>query len=347
MTSGGHDPPVPGADDAAADRARAGYDAAGALRRRLDGLVARGRLSADQADLVAAELAGAPAGEGRARRRGVLVEAVGYLGAALVLAATALLGEELWADLTHWARTALLVLIALMLATAGRWVRPPGTVGAADRVAGTLWVLSTAAVAGAAAVAADWAAIADDQRLLLVGVVALMPAGLWWWLRPAALQLVVLFAAAGASVAGLLLAVDPDVSWAWALLVTAFGVAWLLLVWGGVLGPTRTGHVLGAAAAAVGPQTAGGDADVAAPAAGLVVAVALLAAGVAIRAPALAVIGTIATTGYLLELAQELLPGELGWMVGMLVAGAALLAGSLTALRTARSRPPAQGAGDD
>lgn len=328
MISRGHEPAEPADGDAPR------------LRRRLDGLVAQGRLTAGQADLVAAELTGAPdGGAAGTRRRAVLVEAVGYVGAALVLAAVVLLGAELWADLAHWARTSLLVLIGLALAAAGRWVRPPGAVGAPDRLAGTLWVLSTAAWAGAAAVVTEWADVAGHQRVLIAGVVALVPAGLWWWARPAALQLVVLFAAAGASVGGLLLALEPDVAWAWALLVTAFGLAWGLLVWGGLLSPPRTGYVLGAVTAAVGPQIAAGDVDVAAPAVGLVVGVALIVAGVALGASVLAVIGTVATTGYLLELAQQLLPGELGWMVGMLVAGAALLAGSLTALRTARSRP--------
>lgn len=334
-------------DDSGATKRGTGDDA-GRVRPRLERLVTRGHLTAEQADIVAAELAGDPADRGGTRRRAVLVETVGYVGAALVLAAVALLGEALWAELAPWARTLLLALTAGLLWAAGRWVCPPGTVGPADRLGGTLGALSTGACAGAAAVAASWAGVAAEDRALLVGVVALVPAAWWWRARPAALQLVVLFAAAGTAAVGLMLVLDPDLAWTWALLVTAFGLAWTTLVWGGVLGPARTGYVLGAVTTAAGPQIAVGDAEIAAPAIGLALAVALIVASITVHQSALAVVGTVATTGYLLELTHRLLPGELGWMAGMLVAGAALLAGSLTTLRTARpGAPPPGGASDE
>lgn len=297
---------------------------------------------------MAARLAqGSPTGAGRTVRLSGLVETAGYLGAALVAAAVALLGDALWESLAHWAQTTLLVLIAVTLWVAGRWARPPGTVGAADRLAGFLWTLSTAAAAATAAAVVEWVDFPESPRVVVVGLVALVVAALLWRARSAALQLVTLFVGAAVTTSGLLVALEVAELWAWSLLVTAFGAAWTALVWGRLLQPAGTGYLLGAATIAVGPQIAAVEASTAGPATGVVIAVALIGASFVVARSSLTVVGTIAATVYLLQLAHRVLPGQLGWMVGMLAAGAGLLAGSLATLRTARPRQPAEGASSD
>jgi hypothetical protein len=60
----------------------------------------------------------------------------------------------------------------------------------------------------------------------------------------------------------------------------------------------------------------------------------------------LAVVGTLVAIAFLVQLAGQLLADEIGWLTGMLAAGAALLAASLAALRAAH-RPSAPPGGAD
>lgn len=307
------------------------------MRQRLDPLVERGALSGEQADLVAAELADADRGRWRSPE-GVsgLVEAAGYLGAALVAAAVVRIGDAVWRELDVWAQASVLLLLGAALWAGGRWVRPSQAVtGAADRLAGVLWLLAVAAWTGMAAVLVEAFAVPSDWRPLLVGLAGTAVAVPLWLTRRATLQLAAVFAAAMATLGGAVLVADPDAVWSWSLLVTAAGIAWTVLVWGRVLAPARIGYALGAATAAVGPQIAVGDAPLFSSIAGLIVAVGLLAASVTTRRASLAAVGTIAATGYVLQLGERLLPGELGWTIGLLAGGSALIAGSLATLRTA------------
>lgn len=309
------------------------------IRGQLDALVEREELTPAQAALVAAHLS---APTSAPRRAPVAVEALGYLGAALSAAALVRLADHVWALLEAWAQVSTLLLVAAALWAGGAWVRTPGSTPAADRLAGVLWLLSAGAFTGAAGVmldAVDAAGLVDlsaGELTVLLGVAAGTAAAPMWWARRRALQLLVLLAAVLTTACGGLVWAEVEAPWAWGLLVTALGIAWMVLAWGRLLAPRRAGLVLGALLAAGGPQLIAVDAELVGLLAGVAVAIGLLTASVIAREAALAGIGTVAATAYLLQSVAELLPGELAWTVGLLVAGVMLLAGSLATFRLAR-----------
>lgn len=309
------------------------------VRDRLDELVGAGELSSTQADAVAGAL-----DDGRHGGVPPLVEAAGYVGAALSAVGLLLIGDRFWDDLEYWAQTLVLLVLAGGLLAGGFWIRPVAASStAADRLSGTLWLLATLAWTGAVAVVVEAFAVDVDFRPLLLGAAGLAVGGGLWRLRPAGLQLVVMFASTMTTACGVFLLLEPDAAWAWATLVTGIGLAWSALVWGGLLRPERIGYLLGAAAALVGPEIAAWDAPIAAPVAGLAIAVGVVVANSrAVGLASLTAVGTLAATAYLLRLAGQVMPDEVGWTLGLLGAGALLLVVSLSTMRTARGDVPGQ-----
>lgn len=312
------------------------------VRARLQALVAEGVLSPEQADRVAAHLGhtGAVAAAGthprdsapRSRAAGVL-EAAGYLGAALVAAAVWLLGDAVWLALTQGIQALLLALVAVAVGLAGHAVHSRARGGPAGRIAGVLWALGTAALGGAVAHGLDTAGAPTDWQMLAAGVLATL-AGLWWWRqRPLMLQVLVLFLAVALALAGAFAVADLDPGPVTAALVTAAGAGWLAATAAGVLRPTGPSALLGALPAALGPQLATVAHPVAGPATAVATAVAVLVGGSRRSWPAPLVVGTLAATLAVLQLVDRLLPGEVGTILALLAAGAALLGGSVVTTR--------------
>ena len=315
------------------------------LRAALDPLVDDGTLTVAQADAVSARVA-------RPSRRGtVLVEAAGYIGAAIAAAALLLLLNELWGDLEAWARSAVLAVVAAALWAGGWWVRAPArdavAQGPAARLAGVLWLLACASLAGAVGIAAADADLVPERAIgVLVGAVLTVAALPLWRARPAVLQSIALYSGVLAVAMGGLFAAGVEAPWSNGLLATAVGVAWALLAWGAWLPPARANLVLGALVAAVGPAWVAVDALTAGLVLGIAVGVALVAASLPLARPAVTAIGILAVTGYLLRMMSEVLPEGLGPTIGLLLVGLAVLAGALAALRVAAgTRGGADGTG--
>ena len=298
-------------------------------RARADGIV-----SAEQVDRLRA-LASTPAPSGGGRLRGWVAEAIGYVGAALVAVAGMLTVGQFWTELAPWAHVALTGLLAVVLLTAGAAVSgEPGT--PLGRLGSVLWCSGVGAVLGTSALAATELAGLEDATS---GVASFAPATavaiVLWWRRPRALQeLAVLAGTLGTSTALLGMA-DVELGDWGGLLVWAIGVAWLALAWGEVVRPARTGRVVGAAVALIGPLMAFGASGRWGPVLGVVTAGALVAASVPARETVLLGLGVIGLFVFVPNLVLEYFGDELGAPMALLLSGVVLLG---VALWIARSR---------
>lgn len=326
-----------------------------ALRR----LVERRTLTAEQAEAVRAEFADAdderariaaqdggghaahdPADSERAGARRVppLAEAAGYAGAALAVSAALAASVDLWAQLQPWAQLALLALAALVTWAGGVAVGR-STEPAARRLVAVLWLVSTAATAGAAFIAADdLLDLTSERTAFAVSAVTLVQALVLWCARPSALQHL---AAHGAVllvvVTGLGLPERAPYEWV-GLAIWAVGVAWGLLTWGGLVRPVAMGAVLSALTALAGAQGLAFD-DLRTLGLLLLLAtvVACMAVGGASGRPALLGIGSVALAILVPQALNHWLPGALGGPAGVFLAGVVLIAGAIVTVRTARA----------
>lgn len=190
-------------------------------------------------------------------RRATLVEAIGYLGAALAVVAGGLVIGQYWPQIAPWGRVVLTATLTLAVGAAGAALRgsaqPP-----VQRLVGLLWFATSVGTAFVVGVAAEGlAGAADRDQWLAVAVAVLVVSAVLHRLWPRSLQLVAL---AGGTVGTALAAVAyPHAAvapLAVGLLVWALGVAWVLLAAGGWLLPATTGQVLGLLGVGAGAQAA-------------------------------------------------------------------------------------------
>lgn len=322
----------------------------GQIRRELEDLVGQGVLTATQADEVAARLAAVPT---HRAPRPVLAEVGGYLGAALAAAAVLLLVGEVWGDLGRWVRTAVLAVVTGVLLGAGWWVRVSlrtgrqqepvrrqalGSGGAVDRIGGVLWLLACASLFGTVAVGAEAVEAVPDHAIgFVAGLPLAVVAAVLWRARPGALQSVGLLAGVLATGVGALAVADQSASWTVGVLLAVVGVVWAGLGLGRWLPPRRANAVLGALVAVAGPHGLSLDASIAGLALGVALAVAVVGVGTASGIAAVTGVGVLGLVVYLVRVVADLVPGDLVWVIGMLLAGLLLLAGAVVGLRRART----------
>lgn len=263
-----------------------------------------------------------------------VAEALGYVGAALAIVAGVFIAQQFWADLTPWAQTALLGVVAVALLGAGAAVNGPiGT--PTGRLGSFLWVLAVAATSATFGVyASEVANIGDSDLALWVTAPATILAAVLWRLRERALQLItVTFGIAGVSMA-ILTRIDTTVVLWGGLLIWALGIAWMLLAYARVLAPLRAGLILGALGALVGPLFM--FEHTWALFLGLGTAVALIVIGVGKGITVLGGMGVVALFVYIPRIVFEYVGDGLAAVVAMLLVGIVLVA---VAIIVARRRP--------
>jgi hypothetical protein len=311
----------------------AGPDSA-ALAALLQRWTAAGLIDAQLAERMRADVAGpddmgGPAG----RRRAVAVEALAYLGSAVVVVGAALIAAEYWSDLATGARFVVVAGTSVVLLLAGALV--PGHTGAAwARLRAVLFLASTAAFAGALAVLADDVlGLPHDHSLVVVAAVSAAHAAALWLVTRSPAQQVGLMVAGAVTAAALINrgGGDPDLP---GLGVWGVGVAWAVLAWTGVLRPRRLGLAAGTATAIFGAMTtAGSDLGLALDLATVGAAVAL-----AILAQDLVVLG-IAALGVVLNVPaamQRWFPDSLSAAFALVVGGLSLVGVAVWIARAGR-----------
>lgn len=267
-----------------------------------------------------------------------VAEALGYVGAALAIVAGVFIAQQFWADLTPWAQTSLLGVIAIALLGAGAAVNGPiGT--PTGRLGSFLWVLAAGATAATFGVyASEVANVAEVDMALWVTAPATILAAVLWRLRERALQLItVTFGIAGVTMAILAQVDDTIVSWG-GLLIWALGIAWMLLAYARVLAPLRAALVLGALGALTGPLFMFDDNW--ALWLGLATAIALIVIGIGKSITALGGMAVVALFVYIPRIVFEYVGEGLAAVVAMLFTGIVLVA---IAIIVARRRPDTEG----
>jgi hypothetical protein len=314
------------------------------LRERLDGWVAAGLLGADQAErIVAAEAAAtvaAPAAtvEPPRRRTPYVVEALGYLGAALAAIAGFLAVDLMWPDIPLGAQlwfaaagTVLFAGAAMLTGTSGE--------PALRRLRSVLLVLSTLSLtAFTALLAAEvWHLGGRATALTAAATAAVYAAG--WWLRVRSpLQHLTTYAAAAVSAGLAVSLLGSDVALGWSgLAVWALSALWALAVHRGLLRPSAAGVVATAVGLLVAAQltmeVAAGHLLALATVAGLLVA------GVAGRRMWLLALAAIGVVQVVPQSAIRYLPQSAAAPLVVFVVGLLLVGIALWLARSARIQP--------
>jgi Predicted membrane protein (DUF2157) len=268
-----------------------------------------------------------------------VAEIVGYLGAALVLAAGGSVYAQQWDEMGHAVRVAIPAATALLGLIAGvplvRGVEPTFR-----RLGALLWLLSVGLVAVSVTVGmVDTSGDVPKSSLFVIGIVSLAYASvLYAFLRNTTTQLALL-ATVVAAVCGVVVWADPAqpnaALWFVAPLI-AIGLAWVAGGAIGVLRPRGTAFVLGSILVLYVPQfMLPTDFAWSTYVVGLTVSVALLAASAWLRSTAVLALSSVALFLYLVSTIMRYLSDTLGAPLALLLSGIALLA---VALGTSRLR---------
>ncbi len=309
----------------------------------IESWVRRGVVTPDQAAVMRADLGPAAPTTAPAtgpRTSSVLVEALGWLGATIVVIGLGLLIANWWDALGAWGRIVLVTAVAAGLVGAGFAL--PATTGPSRRVRVALWLAGSLGAAFAAGLIAEEALGNDADELVGVAaalVSAVVSAVLWRVGRHAVQHLAT---AVALGVAAMLLTsrvVTSGGEWLWpGLALAAVGTAWAALAAVDVIRPGDVGIRVGGAMSIVGVLTTmGSDA-------GRVIAVLVVAGwvGGALWRSDLALLG-MAALGALIAvpvLVGEWFPGALSAAIALLVVGGLLVGAAVLVARRRREPEP-------
>ncbi len=272
--------------------------------------------------------------------RGILLaEALGYVGAAIAVAAVWILLASRWDSFNFGGRVALVGLLTAIVAGAG--LSLAGSTSAPIRRLVSL--LLTSAIGGVTwivgIVVYDAVSWSSTIGIIVVGVTILVLATFLYLWRNRALPQVAMLAGALLIVAGCFTGTGLHDAGTWGALTSwAVGLAWALLGLGGWLRPAAVAVSFGTSTALVSAQVASfGGFRLVMLIVALATAGAVLGRGV-VRAEAyLVTIGSIGVLVFLPQLVVHLFGNAIGALVTMLVVGLLLV---VVSVRLARARSP-------
>lgn len=308
----------------------------------VDHWVDEGLITVAQADRMRAEVAAlgpsgdAVAAQARGRSSSLLGEALAYLGGAIVLVGSTLIGSWYWGDLSTAPRLGVLVGAAVLLLSAGAVV-PASLAGASGRLRSILWLVSTGAAAGALGVwASDVLETSDvDTFLVVAGGTAAYAAALWFVGR-GFVQQVAMVVSVALTVAALINRADISENLP-GLGVWAVGLGWAVLGWREHVQPGRAVLALGSTLALVGAMTtAGADAGMAFT---LVTVVVIVVAAVLLRDLLLLTVGTVGALANTPAAMTRWFPDSVAAAFALVAVGVLLLATAVWVMRSGRARP--------
>ena len=314
-----------------------------ALDELVEGWVAAGVITPEQADRM--RLSSPPRGASGPRSP-VVAEALAYLGGAVVVAGCILIGALYWSDLDDVWRFALLLAATALLLGGGALVPLRlGPVG--RRLRAVLWLASSAAWTGAAAVLVSTGlgpvpdVSPDAEATLVAGLVSAYALTLWFLHRHVLQQVALLVALAVLCGAGLEWLGWPGES---GIGVWALGVVWIGLGRAGVFRPPEVAVLLGSATAVLGSMTTT-DSD-----AGmvfvLVTVLGVVVAAILTHDLVLLGLGALATLLNLPMAMARWFAGSLSAAFALVLAGAVLVAAAVWVARRGPRRPSTGPAGD-
>jgi hypothetical protein len=316
------------------------------LAERFDSLVdhwvEEGLITPAQADRMRAEVAslepsgGAAAEHERGRGTSLLGEALGYLGGAIILVGSVLIGAWYWDDLSTPVRLAVLVGATLLLVAAGALV-PPSLGAAGARLRSVVWLASTGTAAGALGVlASDVLETSDADTFVIVSAGTAAYAAALWFAGRGFLQQVAMVVALALTAAALINRADLDADLP-GLGVWAVGVGWAVLGRLELARPGRAVLALGSALAMVGAMTTGGaDAGMVLT---LLTVVAIVVVSVLLRDLPLLAVGTVGALVNTPAAMTRWFPDSIAAAFGLVVVGAVLLGTAVWVTRGDRPRP--------
>ena len=274
-----------------------------------------------------------------------ITEVVGYLGAALAVAAGVALVGPRWDEIGHLARLVGAAGIAALTLVAG-WLLRRNVEPAIERLAGVLWTLSVGAVAGFVGLLlfdlpdgrnpADWA-------WFVVGATVALSAGLLLALRPCApLQVAVYGGTLGTVGGGMAWATRagwawPDANeWWFGVAMLALSGLWIVAGATGRLRPKNAAMLIGSLGAIWAPQfsfTWIGFGLLL----GVTTAVAMMAASVWLHRTEMLVLGGLGLFGYLVGAIVHFLSDSVGLPIALLLSGLVLLGVAIAMARLRRT----------
>ncbi|MCU7729422.1 DUF2157 domain-containing protein [Actinoplanes sp. KI2] len=292
--------------------------------------------------VITAEQAGRMRGGGlpSPRRPGLVVEALGYLGGALVTVALGLVAGRYWTALGHLGRFAVVGAAALLLAAAGAAV-PRTPAGPLARLRAVLWMAACGALLGLLLLLAreqfGWA---EEAALCFAAGGTLLCAAGFWRVHRHPVQHATAYASA-LLLAGSMAALSPGPETLPGLAIWAVGTVWALSARAGLVRPESLGRWLGAFGAAGGALAVAGTGWGSVLA--LATVVALVAASIRWRDMMLLVIASGAALLIVPVVVGLWFPGVLSAALALLLAGLALVVAAVVVAR----RPGVRSAGPD
>jgi hypothetical protein len=300
------------------------------LLERLSDWQELGLVSGTQADAIVAhererraEGSAAPP----ARDRSTAAEAIGYVGAALVLGAIGLFVGEFWDDLTTGGQLVLAALVTIALGGASAALRG-STAPALARLVSVLLVGVVAGVAWCTVIASDgllgWR---EDDVALASSAAAVVAAAPLYAARRRALPQLTLLATLLTLLSALLVRTDLSFETFWyALPYAALGAVWILLGEGGYLTPRTVASTTGAIVAILALQVAAfGDLRTLALLLALAVAIGLVAAAVTVGGVHHLAVGAVGLFITVPQLVFELFGDAIGAPATLLLVGVLLV----------------------
>ncbi len=303
------------------------------LPRHLDRWVASSLISRAQADAIRA----IEEPVARPRRIPLVTEALGYLGAALAIAAAVVIMAEAGVDLTLRQWTAVFGGAAILLFLGGWWPRASKE-PAVGRLCSLLWFLSVVGAAVFISLLGVDVGNPDPDSLGEVAPIVLaaasggtLYAGWLFAMRRRTLQHVALFGGLIATFVGAVMTGAGD-DWGGghtvvlSIALWALGAFWLYLATGGLLRPPPVGQFLASALLLVAPAILSEEARGAGLLLGLATAGGLMVVSVLANRPLVLWVGSVGLFAYLVGIIGVYLSDTLGLPLALLLSGLVLLA---------------------
>jgi hypothetical protein len=260
----------------------------------------------------------------------LVVEALGYLGAIVMLVGAGILVGTYWEDLSVVIRLGLTGAAALALVGAGFGV--PDRLGeAAGRLRSVLWAAGVAATGVFLVVlCVDVLHRYDEHQLVVLGLGTAAVAAPLWWIHRTSLQQLALFVPLMLAASGIAMELTSTSSaWGGAAMWIVAG-AWVVLAWAGRLEPRTSGVGLGVFGAVLGTLIMDNDLGIAL---GLLTAVATVVLALWERSLPWLGVAAIALLWTTPRAADAWFPGRLSAALTFIVTGGILVGAAMWVAR--------------